>query len=120
MAKKVVEYLDALASRFPGASVVAYADLSAGMVLVTNSACDMDRSALDQLCEQACTLLSTQPVLGETSARRAIVGDQDGVAMFLRARTHPDDALLCVTDGAIDLADLGRQADECLNRITNE
>ncbi|PPB80573.1 hypothetical protein LV82_01922 [Albidovulum inexpectatum] len=120
MANKVVEYLDALADRFPGTSVVAYADLSAGMVLVTNSACGMDRSALDQLCEQACTLLGKAPVLGDAPARRALVGDQDGIALFVRAQTQPDEALLCVAEGAIDVTALGREAVECLDRITNE
>ncbi|MGB3147870.1 MAG: hypothetical protein WBA91_08960 [Paracoccaceae bacterium] len=113
--------LDALKERFPACETLAFADLSTGMVLVTNSDTPLERRGLDQLCGEAELLLGgagSRP-LGEKPAAMALVSSQDRVRLFLRAGQEPNDALCCVVTPELDLAAFLPAADATLQKISD-
>lgn len=119
----VSDELDALQSRFPDCETLAYADLTTGMVLVTNRATPLERHGLNRLCADAALVLGaaeTAPPFGTSPATSAVVSDQDGVSLFLRAEGQPGDALLCVGRGGLDLATFIPEARACLQRISED
>ncbi|MGB3315133.1 MAG: hypothetical protein WBB85_12030 [Albidovulum sp.] len=117
----VSDELDALQNRFPVCKTLAYADLTTGMVLVTNSNTPLERHGLNQLSADAALLLGgadDTPQIGAGVAASAIVSSQDAVSVFLRAEGHPNDALLCTGGGDLDLAAFIPEAQACLKRIS--
>jgi hypothetical protein len=119
----VSDELDALQSRFPECETLAYADLTTGMVLVTNSNTPLERHGLNQLSADAALLLGgaeDTPHFGTGIPASAIVSSQDAVRLFLRAEGHPNDALLCISRGEIDLAAFIPEAQACLQRISED
>ena len=94
----VVDELDRLLSKNAGCRTIAFADLSAQMILVTDSASNLPREMLDRLCREAVGVLGIngKPVLGEQPGARAFVAGPSGLHVFLRASDEPDDVLCCV------------------------
>lgn len=119
----VSDELDALQSRFPVCETLAYADLTTGMVLVTNSTTPLERHGLNRLSADAALLLGAAddtPPFGTQVPASAIVSSQDSVSLFLRAEGQPNDALLCVGGGDLDLAAFIPEAQACLKRISED
>ena len=117
----VVDELDTLLSGSAGCQTIAFADLSAQMILVTDTASNLPREKLDRLCRQAVGVLGVngRPVLGDLPGQTAVVADPSGLNVFLRASDEPDDALCCVCTPEVDLDKFVADATACLNRISN-
>jgi hypothetical protein len=119
----VSDELDALQNRFPVCETLAYADLTTGMVLVTNSNTPLERHALNRLSADAALLLGgadDTPQFGTDVPASAIVSSQGTVSFFLRAEGQPNDALLCIGRGDLDLAAFIPEAQACLKRISED
>lgn len=97
----------------PGCRSLAYVDLSARLVLFSDSDLPAPpQEALDALCLRAARLLSgpIAAAAGQALALDAPPGEalalQGGrIELFLRAPDAPDEALCCVLDGTADPED---------------
>lgn len=95
--------------RCPGCEVVAFADLSTNMVLVTNSGCKLARDELNILSTQACASLA--------AGTDAFFGAGDGFHLFLRAQSNHTDALICTCTQGADIPHLMQTLRAALNEI---
>ena len=103
----VIEALGDVVKAYPGTRVVAFADLSASMILASQGTGDVTQEYLERLLRQARAsfddplfALSVE-AFGEPHGAM-ILGDAD-VRLFLRSESEPADALCCVCDHGIDL-----------------
>ncbi|MFQ6551268.1 hypothetical protein AAD018_002865 [Aestuariibius insulae] len=116
--------LDSLREQFPECSAIAFADLSARMVLVTSSRKILRQEALDALCAEASLLFegaggtSALSVTGDVSDT-AVVATPDGINLFLRATAEPADLLCLLCSPEVDTAGLLAQARPSLDRISS-
>ena len=117
----VVDELDALRGTYEGCKMLAFADLSTQMILVTDSAANHPREALDALCNEAAFMLgaSGKVALGTTPCRTAVVAGTDGTRVFLRADAEPNDVLCCVCAPQLDLGSFLDDARARLNVISS-
>jgi len=117
----VVDELDALRDTQDACRTIAFADLSTRMILVTDTASNLPREALDALCRQAATMLGTRSkvVLGVRPSQTALLANKSSVRVFLRSPDEPNDVLCCVCTPNVDLDKFIASASECLNRISN-
>ncbi|SFJ88998.1 hypothetical protein [Jannaschia pohangensis] len=113
----VAELLDGLTARHGACRVVAYADLSSRMVLVTNSAASTPREALNALCKEAAAALQDNPLTPPETCDVAITTAPDRVQVFLRLPTEDSEALCCICDPHLDLSAFVEEARDCLVRI---
>ena len=113
------DQLDQFRSQLPACNVVAYADLSTGMILCSSTRAKVPQEQLDLLCQTATDLLTGDMALQVAAAvtngpdqimQTALVFDGPNVEMFLRLSSHPTEALCCDCSTDIDLQDLGRSA----------
>lgn len=112
----VSEVLDQVQAEFPGVQTVAYADLDTGMVLVANSGNRLERHALNALCATASELLRAAPE-GAPQPAAAVACARQSTHVFVRSDTQPEDALLCLLSGDVDLDALVKSARATLARI---
>ena len=117
----VVDELNALKNTQDACKTIAFADLSTRMILVTDTASNLPREALDALCGQAALALGTKGkvALGEQPCQTALVANKSSVRVFLRAPDEPNDVLCCVCTPNVDVDSFVTSASECLNRISN-
>ena len=117
----VVDELDQLREANPGCQLVAFADLTAHMILVTDSGTSHPREVLDALCGEAETLLGAKgnPPLGETPGDTAVWATQASLRVFLRAPPEPNDVLRCVCAPNVNVGKLVAKATAGLERISN-
>jgi hypothetical protein len=117
----VVDELDALRNANQGCEMLAFADLSTQMILVTDTAANAPRETLDRLCNEAMTMLGAgrKVVLGEEPSTAALVANSEGVRVFLRAEEEPNDVLCCVCAPELDVEAFVADARERLNRISS-
>ncbi|WP_333714182.1 hypothetical protein [Yoonia sp.] len=117
----VVDELDLLRGATPGCETVAFADLSAHMILVTDSGTSHPRETLDALCDEAATLLGRKgkPALGEKPSNVAVWATQASLRVFLRAQDEPNDVLCCVCAPNVNVGRLVANATACLDRISS-
>ncbi|SFS22228.1 hypothetical protein [Yoonia litorea] len=117
----VVDELNTLRDSVSGCQMVAFADLSAHMILVTDSKTSHPREVLDDLCDEAATLLGRRgvPALGETPSNTAVWATQASLRVFLRAPGEPNDVLCCVCAPNVNVGRLVAKASACLDRISN-
>ncbi|MGC9419085.1 MAG: hypothetical protein ACP5EN_08930 [Rhodovulum sp.] len=102
--------IQSLRKSTPGCRSLAYVDLSARLVLGSDSDLPAPpQEALDALCLRAARLLSgpIAAAAGEALALdgppgEAIALHNGRIELFLRAPGAPDEALCCVLDGAAD------------------
>lgn len=123
------DQLDKLCRQFPACNVVAYADLTTGMVLCSSVRLKLPQEQLDELCRSAADLLTGQlallfarhlaPVDG-TCVQTAVLIDQHSVELFLRTPAQPTEALCCHCSSQIDLADFAQAAHVALVAISVE
>lgn len=118
----VSDSLSAVVSAFPQARAVAFADLSASMILASQGKADVTQEHLDRLCKQARASfddpLFSLSVEAFGEPRGALVLGPDGVRVFLRSESEPADALCCICDHGIDLAGFVAKLRETLDQIT--
>ena len=117
----VVDELDALKNGDAACEMIAFADLSTKMILVTDSAASRPREVLDALCHEAATLLGGRnaPILGTKPVNSAIWATQSSVRVFLRAPGEPNDVLCCICAPNVNVGKFVARAAQCLDRISN-
>ena len=117
----VVNALDQLRESTPGCQMVAFADLSAKMILVTDSGTNQPREVLDALCNEAQTLLgaSGKTALGQSPSNAAVWATQASLRVFLRAPGEPNDVLCCVCAPNVNVGKFVANATACLDRISS-
>lgn len=109
---------------FPQARLVAFADLSARMILTSTGPMMMTQEHLDRLCDQARSSFDDPMfslcvgAFGEPNA--ALLLGPGNLRLFLRSEVEPADALCCICDPAIDLAAFVSKIRETLESITHE
>lgn len=120
----VTEHLGAVVKAFPEARLVAFADLSARMILTSSGPMMMTQEHLDRLCDQARTCFDDPlfslcvGAFGEPHA--AVLMGPANLRLFLRSEVEPADALCCICDPAIDLAAFVTKIRETLESITHD
>ena len=116
----VADRLDALCADFGDCSAVAYADLSIGMVLVTNTSAKLSREMLDGLCAEAGLSLGTdgKANIGSQPATMGFTASPTGSKVFVRAEAEPNDILFCLCSSDIDMAAFMPAAKLCLDEIS--
>ena len=117
----VVDELDLLRDANPGCQMVAFADLGAQMILVTDSGTSHPREVLDALCNEAATLLGKKgtPALGQRPNNAAVWATQASLRVFLRAPGEPNDVLCCVCAPNMNVGKFVASASACLDRISS-
>lgn len=116
------ESLGAVIKAFPQARLVAFADLSASMILASQGKDDMTQEHLDRLCQQARTSFDdplfslSVEAFGEPHA--AVVMGSENIRVFLRSESEPADAMCCICDHNIDLAGFVTKVRDTLDRIS--
>ena len=108
------EDLDLLQRQFPDCTTLAFADIGAGMVLVTNSDAALEQHALNRLCAEAAATLAAQ---GGLSPQAAMICAADEIRVILRADKHPDDVLICICSPSLDLPAFRAAAQATLGRL---
>jgi hypothetical protein len=125
----IVEELSAFRAGFPGCRVVAFADLSTGMVLAADAAEKTTQEKLDALCEAGNTCLTgtRARVVSRAFAKgtrcfplQAWQVDQNTVRCFVRMPDPAVEALCFVADATIALDALCREARPLLQRLVTE
>lgn len=119
----VNETLGAVITAHPQARVVAFADLSASMILASQGRDDITQEHLDRLCLQARASfddpLFSLSVEAFGEPHGAVVMGADGIRVFLRSESEPADALCCICDHGIDLAAFVAKIRVTLESITS-
>jgi hypothetical protein len=119
----VTESLGAVVKAFPQARLVAFADLSAKMILSSAGPQRPTQEHLNQLCNQARASFDdplfslSVEAFGEPHA--AVVLGPETLRLFLRSESEPADALCCICDHGIDLAAFVAKIRETLEGITH-
>ncbi|MEM9797854.1 MAG: hypothetical protein AAF919_15280 [Pseudomonadota bacterium] len=114
----VAQVLDGLTTRHGACRIVAYADLSSNLVLVTNSGVKAPREALDALCGQAADAFAKPPIASPESCDVAIIAHGAETLIYLRHPVVQTDALCCVCGAGIDLPSFVQDARDCLGELT--
>ena len=117
----VVDALDDLRNANPGCQMVAFADMSTDMILVTDSGTSQPREVLDALCREAGAVLGKKgkTQFGEHPGSVAVWATQASLRVFLRAPGEPNDVLCCVCAPNVNVGKLVANASACLDRISN-
>ncbi len=116
------ESLGAVIKAFPQTRVVAFADLSASMILASMGKDDITQEHLDQLCQQARSSFDdplfslSVEAFGEPHA--AVVMGPESLRVYLRSESEPADAMCCICDHGIDLAGFVTKIRETLDKIS--
>lgn len=97
--------LKRLLDETPGVTLVAFGDLSSGLILDTAAKAACPREVLDLLCEKAidCFALlgpDARPVTGDNAifGKAVIHFDDRGLQVFARQPENPDDVICAITD----------------------
>lgn len=118
----VSESLAAVVKAHPQAQVVAFADLSASMILASQGKPTVTQEHLDQLCKQARASfddpLFSLSVEAFGEPHGAVVMGPQTVRVFLRSESEPADALCCICDHGIDLRAFVAKLHETLEQIS--
>lgn len=118
----VAKILDSLADAFDACHTVAFADLGAKMVLVTNGSTDAKRETLNALCREAAISLGggDRAPLGNTACQMVVAATPAYTRVFLRDAAEPNDAICCICDPAIDLDTFLPAAQACLTAALSD
>jgi hypothetical protein len=118
----VNESLGAVIKAFPQVRVVAFADLSASMILASQGRTDVTQEHLDRLCQHARASFDDPMFALSVEAfgepRAAVVMGSDSLRVFLRSEHEAADALCCICDHGIDLAGFVARIRGTLEQIT--
>ena len=125
----ISDELTALRDRFAGCTIVAFADLSTGMVFAADTENKTTQEKLDALCAAGKAALLGQTPLAVTSAftpnhteapQIAIVANENGVQCFVRALAPAHEALCFVLNESISLEYLISEACNFLAQFSSE
>ncbi len=118
--------LERLCARFPACNVVAFTDLTTGMVLCYNAGSKLPQEQLDDLCQTAAALLDGQMAAtfgaqlagpAGPAVQTVLLVDGKNVELFLRAGAQPAEALCCNCTTQIELSAFVRAAGDVLAAI---
>lgn len=118
--------LDSLRRNAPGCALIAFGDISTGLILCTSSDRKPPQERLDRLCRTAQELLngaagtSAEIALGRAPGSgidEAIAFNGDMVEVFLRSPAVATDALCCVCAAEMDVESLIERARDSLGEI---
>ena len=118
----VIDGLAALVKVYPQARLVAFADLSANMILASQGPQLVTQEHLELLCMQARSSFDdplfslTVEAFGEPHT--AILLGDDEVKVFMRSEAEPADALCCICRNGIDLGGFVEKLRETLASIS--
>jgi hypothetical protein len=122
----ITEELDAVRAAVPGCLMVAYADLSSGLMLCVSSARRQKQEALEALCATASDLLDgaaasrAAETIGEAPAEaidEAVSLAPGATLAFLRSAADPVEALCCIGTADMDVGALLTEARGAMGRI---
>jgi hypothetical protein len=118
----VIDTLAAVVKAYPQARVVAFADLSAQMVLASQGTQLVTQEYLERLCGEARRSFD-DPLFSLTleafsEPRAAIILGETDVKVFLRSEVEPADALCCICGHGIDLGGFVETLQETLDSIS--
>lgn len=103
----VTDELDSLRQAVEGCQLVAYADIDAGLVLVSSSATRASREVLDSLCAEAAGVFAAADMGDEadglTTADIGLSLSGDSTRLFLRDVNEGSDAICIVCDPQTDV-----------------
>ena len=122
----IADHLEGLRADMPSCAIVAYADLSTGLVLAASTAEKTSQERLDQLC--ACASDTLHGSLYETVANTVMNRRKDKVdyamnltasviEVYVGAQNDCDEALCLVCAPDVDIDDLVDRAKAVLSRI---
>lgn len=124
----VQDRLDRLRARFPGCSVVAFADLSTGMIFAASTREKMAQERLDALCDTARAFLCG--ALAQSVARdvlqssdetmHAVAFDAGSLTCVIRSQASPAEVLCCVCDPGTPIAEVIAQGAGVLADLCEE
>lgn len=118
----VNETLGAVIKAYPQTRVVAFADLSASMILASQGKDDVTQEHLNHLCQQARASfddpLFSLSVEAFGEPHGAVVLGANSVRVFIRSESEPADALCCICEHGIDLAGFVAKIRETLDHIS--
>jgi len=118
----IVDHLNAIRQDVPACRAVVLADLTTRVILCVSAEDRPPQERLDALCDTAIRLLDsdTSRVLaraGQIPPLEALVFSADGMEVFLRTPTLPDEALCCLCGPDVDVDKLMEQAHGRLAQI---
>lgn len=121
----IADQLDAIHRDFPGCDVVAFADISARLMLCVNAANARPQEWLDRLCVTAADALDgpAAQAFGQGADRvtESVVLTDETALAFVRSAEAPDDVLCCSCARDVDLdALLARARAELLRMDAGE
>lgn len=111
--------------QFPACSVVAFADLSTGMILAADTRERLAQEKLDSLCNSALQALTGRVSTaiakagaqkGEQAVNKCAVGYKDRLECYIRAPASADEALCLVLATDCDLASVILAGERLLQR----
>ena len=118
----VSEHLNAIRRDVPACRMVAFADLSANLVLESSAEQRLPQERLDALCTRARSLFGPH-ITGPAEAlvagpvARAVTSFAEGLLVIVRSAADPNEALICVCDRDADVSRLFSRASEALETI---
>jgi hypothetical protein len=115
----IADELNELREEFEGCNLVAFADLSSKMVLLTSSSKKIPQENLDHLCAEAATLFkgAAAQLNRDAAPITAMAVDGDKSNIYLRNEAGSDDVLCCVCDRDVDLTAFLASAQARLDQI---
>lgn len=124
----VTERLDQLRTKMPECVAVAFADLSAQMVLSVSTRTRQPQEALDNLSVAAADLLNgpvAEPFTGTLAAENAGIGHavtqtRSETRIYVRSATDPAEALCCICGPTVDISAVLRHARDAMLNISNK
>jgi len=125
----ISDELAALRDRLTGCEVVAFADLSTGMVLASNTVEKLGQEKLDALCAEgsralmgpaARALSDASGLADDCSLSMAMCGHAGSISCFVRAPQPAQEALCFVFQPDAALQEVSSAASEVLARIASE
>ncbi len=115
----IADEINKLREEFDGCNLVAFADLSSKMVLLTSSPKKIPQENLDHLCAEAAMMLKGAAANLNTDAAplTALVTDGDKTHIYMRNQADTDDVLCCICGPDIDLTSFMASAQARLEQI---
>jgi hypothetical protein len=101
----IADEINELREEFDGCALVAFADLTAKMVLLKSSEKKIPQENLDHLCAEAAVLFkgATARLNKDAAPVTAIVADGEKSNIYLRDTADSEDVLCCVCGNEVDL-----------------
>jgi len=115
----IADEINKLREEFDGCKLVAFADLSSKMVLLTSSRKKIPQENLDHLCAEAAIMFkgAAANLNKDAAPITALVADGDHTNIYLRNATGADDVLCCVCGPDVDLTAFLTSAQARLDQI---